>query len=139
MPSAAALDEFLKDHGVKHFKAVELAASGLVPRKLWSNILPTVHYADLLRGVFGRTGVRSGHRGPAHNARVGGTPSSLHLSFNALDLAPEDGSPGQWKDFFFDTGLSQVGGLGLYDDFVHIDTRFLVFGRTPAYWNLETS
>ena len=128
------LDEYLGRHRVKYFTGDELARSGSVPRALWPNMLPTVHLADLLRAAFGRTTVRSAYRGPRYNERVGGSPNSLHLTFNALDLAPESGSPDDWRNFLVSLGVKHSGGLGTYSDFVHLDTRFLVFGRTPAMW-----
>ena len=125
------LNAFLDLRGVRHFTAEEICPARMPLRQLWTNIVPTLHFAELLRAEFGPTTVRSGYRDPVHNARVGGAPKSLHLSFNALDLAPERGDQLDWANFMAYLSLDKLGGLGTYDGFIHIDTRLLVFGRTP--------
>lgn len=64
--------------------------------------------------------ITSGHRCPTHNANVGGTMKSQHLFGRAADIQVQDTSPQEVYDF---AETLEPGGLGLYDDFVHIDSR----------------
>lgn len=134
-PTLEELDAFLSTRGVEHFSAHEIAQRTIPPRALWPNIVPTLWFADFLRQAFGPTVVGSGYRDPWHNASIGGAPESLHLSFNALDLTPSEGTPREWADTLTLVGLRDFGGMGVYlsKNFIHIDTRDLVFGRRPWY------
>ncbi len=129
------LDDFLRGRGVEGFVAREIAQRAVPPVGLWVNILPTLWFAQALRKRFGTTIVNCGYRDSYHNREVGGAPASLHLPFNALDLTPSTGTPMEWAAFLAAQGLRGFGGLGVYPskNFVHIDTRGLVFGRSPWY------
>ena len=83
------------------------------------------HYLDPLREEFGPVTVTSSLRSPGYNARVGGAPRSQHLTtapevIAAADVWCRRGLPAQWFKFLDDL---RVGGLGLYQDHVHVDTR----------------
>jgi hypothetical protein len=134
-PTYRELDAFLNGKGIEYFSAHEISHRVVPPRELWTNIVPTLWFAEALRRRFGPTVVGSGYRDPAHNAEIGGAPDSLHKYFNATDLTPADGSPLEWADFLTARGLRHFGGLGVYISrhFVHVDTRDLVFGRKPWY------
>lgn len=129
------LDAFLNGKGVEYFSAREIAQRRVPPRELWPNIVPTLWFAEILRKAFGPTVVGSGFRDPEHNASVGGAPDSLHMYFNALDLTPAEGTPREWGALLTARSLKWFGGLGVYvsKNFVHVDTRDLVFGRRPWY------
>ena len=129
--TSASLNGFLAKYGVENFHAWEMGTRVVPPVALWPHIIPTLRFAELLRVEFGPTEVLSGFRAPNHNREVGGAPTSLHLTFNALDLKPEDGTPQEWADFLTDLGLNRLGGVGVYATFVHADTRTLMFGRPP--------
>lgn len=97
------------------------------PRNLWENIVPTLRVVDSLRDYFGRSIViLSSYRSPCYNAAIDGAATkSYHMQFCALDIAVAGKSPRQvftvlekWRD----AGKFK-GGLGLYNSFVHIDTR----------------
>ncbi len=138
MSTYGQLDEFLRQHGVRYFTAREMSRHVVPPRGLWSNSLPTVHVARLLRQKFGRLAVNSGYRDPEHNARIGGAPGSLHLKFNALDLRPLDGPTPE--DLWFEIlskGWNRMMGIGLYTGFIHIDTRALLYGMPHRFWDLR--
>lgn len=134
-PTYDELDAFLNGKGVEFFSAHEIAQRRVPPRALWPNIVPTLWFGEKLREAFGPTVVGSGYRDPDHNASVGGAEDSLHLYFNALDLTPATGTPTDWADFLTARSLRRFGGCGVYltKNFVHIDTRGLVFGRKPWY------
>lgn len=79
-----------------------------------------------LREQFGRCTVMSAYRPADYNARIGGARFSQHIyeltpSSVATDLIFESGRPGDWHRFC-ETTL-QVGGLGLYPSFIHVDNR----------------
>ena len=67
--------------------------------------------------------VRSGYRCRRHNRAVRGVEDSQHLLAKAIDLAPPLG-------YSIETMLQVVhsiprlaaGGIGVYDDFIHVDT-----------------
>lgn len=131
------LHALLERHGVRWFSASELSQVGdRPPPTKYFNIIPTLFVADALRAEFGPVVVTSGYRGPAHNVSVGGAPNSLHLEFNALDLRPRNGTLDDWCVFLADSGFALWGGVGRYDEknFVHIDTRKLVFRRPAVTW-----
>lgn len=127
------LDRYLSERNIRYFSADEIAPRGVYP-DLWPNIIPTLRFAMLLREEFGPTAVNSGFRDAMYNESVGGAPQSLHVSFNALDLVPRTGTPHWWNEFLLDLGLARLGGVGKYQGFVHLDTRWLVLGRPAATW-----
>ncbi len=85
-----------------------------------------------LRDRFGVTRVLSGHRSATHNLAVGGAVQSFHRydlkpgRGVAADVRCSRGRPVDWHRFLDAIG---AGGLGLYDGFVHVDTR-----RDRARW-----
>jgi uncharacterized protein YcbK (DUF882 family) len=70
--------------------------------------------------------VTSAYRSSDYNQAVGGVPASQHIRNNALDLRPiGETSPRELFDLLTDlrTRGRFQGGLGLYNTFVHLDTR----------------
>lgn len=96
------------------------------PEKLWPNILPTLNILDKLRAHYGRpVFILSSYRSPDYNAAVGGEKNSFHMKFMACDISVQGVSPKEvhktlkkWRD-----RGDFTGGLGLYETFVHVDTR----------------
>jgi uncharacterized protein YcbK (DUF882 family) len=129
------LQDFLRAHGIRFFSARELtlqARDGVVsqpPQSLWNNILPTVRMADEIRTRFGGpVGVTSGYRTAEYNRRVGGSPTSRHMTFHALDLNPGRGD--YFRFFLVVTDVvrewqarGHVIGIGIYpkNRFIHVD------------------
>lgn len=66
--------------------------------------------------------INSGYRTPAHNERVGGAKYSQHLYGMAADISVSYVNPEEVAKFA-DTLMPNSGGVGLYNDFVHIDIR----------------
>jgi uncharacterized protein YcbK (DUF882 family) len=88
-------------------------------------------YLEPLRAEFGRATVLSGFRTRSYNARVGGSPTSIHLyALNprqvAADVRFEQGEPEEWAAA---AERLKTPGVGRYDDsrYVHVDIR-----RGPA-------
>lgn len=111
-----------------HFDSDEFATDGRrrPPDRFlrWARRLCTL-YLEPLRSEFGAVTVHSGSRSGAHNAEVGGAPSSMHVSLPgrrgaAADVSCARGTPREWYRF-----LDRLGapGLGLYADHVHVDNR----------------
>lgn len=138
------LQRLLDEHGVQHFTARELLLMrrtgeiGQPPCALLPNILPTVQLADAIRRQWGGPVIcRSGYRSPAYNRLVGSDPTSQHVQFRAMDLAPAAGDldafvalcarvVATWRE-------EHIVGFGLYDTFVHIDTGRYGHHRTWDY------
>lgn len=110
-----------------HFKKRGDTLCGLPPQELWPDLLPTLQAADELRhrlGVPLRL-VISAYRSPQYNAKCpGASRSSQHLRNRALDLV-FDCPPEEAFAMADQMRREQVftGGLGLYDRFIHLDTR----------------
>lgn len=119
--------------------------------------------ANLIREALGSpVAVNSSMRSPKKNKAVGGVKNSLHLPYNedgkiytrALDLGISTGikdvhalllNDGQLADELREIG---IGGIGLYDTFIHIDigelrmwdnrvsTKYGSFNPTIIYHNM---
>lgn len=111
----------------KNFKSTELDCKGngccsytLVDQKL-------VDYLQNIRNHFGKAVIiNSGFRCPRHNRSVGGAVSSRHLTGMAADIRVKDVKPKEVAMYAESLGIK---GIGLYETFVHIDTRINKF-----YW-----
>lgn len=72
--------------------------------------------------------VSSGYRCPRHNSEVDGAANSQHLHGRAADIyADGANTPLQLAALAEKAGAD---GIGLYDDFVHVDVR-----GYPARWS----
>ena len=73
--------------------------------------------------------VNSGVRCKTHNTNVGGASGSQHLNGMASDIHVKGVKP---KDVatYAETLLPGTGGIGIYNNFVHVDVR-----KTKARWN----
>lgn len=105
-----------------------------VPKSLLPNVKELAQNLQVLRDYLGEPlSVLSAYRSPAHNAKVGGKPNSMHLQAMAADLSCKSKTPKQLhaiiEKLIADKKMKQ-GGLGLYKGFVHYDIR----GR-KARWN----
>ena len=73
--------------------------------------------------------VNSGHRCPTYNKKVGGSKNSQHLYGRAADIVVNGVSASKVQDWFLDAYPFQYG-MGVYENFTHIDTR----SGPPARW-----
>lgn len=87
-----------------------------------------------IRDRFGKgVVITSGYRCPAHNKAVGGVTESRHTKGQAADFRISGVAPAEIAKFAESIG---VLGIGLYEDFVHIDTRdrqSFWYGHQQAY------
>ena len=83
-----------------------------------------------IRDHFGKpVNINSAYRTPIYNAKVDGATNSQHLYGTAADIRINGVAP---KDVaaYAETLLSGTGGIGIYNNFVHVDVR-----RNKSRWN----
>ena len=69
-----------------------------------------------------KTTITSGNRCLEHNTAVNGSPHSQHMNGTAADIQVEDISHVDVYNYI-ESINKNIGGLGLYDTFVHVDVR----------------
>lgn len=111
----------------KHFRREEFHCTGCTPanpcwRGGWDTVdAELVEILEKVRAFFeAPVLVSSGHRCPERNRAVGGVENSQHLLGRAADIKVVGIDPDQVWDFLRPW---HEGGLGVYDSFVHVDTR----------------
>ena len=105
------------------------------PEALWSNVVPLARALQKFREAVGRPVVLTSiYRSPEYNAAIGGAGRSQHMAFRAADfkvVGSGAGTPRDWAKKMRQMRDHNVfsGGVGLYNSFVHVDTR-----GNPADW-----
>lgn len=124
---------------IQHFSWKELLFKGASnathgnntdpPQNVYSKVVPLVRVLDEIRSrIGGPVRLLSVYRSPAYNSAVGGVSGSRHMEFDAADLQATEPGFGSSLDWFRiakdlrNEGLFQ-GGIGLYESFIHVDTR----------------
>lgn len=95
-------------------------------KEMYGEIIHALRIVDDLRDYFGKPCViLSSYRSKAYNKKCGGVKFSRHLHFDALDIAIAGVSPRDAYNVLLSWRRAGrfTGGLGLYNTFVHIDTR----------------
>ena len=111
----------------KNFKVYEFSCKGkgccgtvLIDEKL-------VSFLQKIRNHFGKAvTINSGYRCAKHNKAVGGSANSYHTKGQAADIVVKGVKPAEVAKYAESIG---VLGIGLYDNFVHIDTR-----KSKFFW-----
>ena len=125
-----AIERYKKGSGTKlaeNFRAREFDCQGTgccsetpIDRKL-------VTYLQQIRTHFGKPVYLTAYRCKTHNARTpNASPHSRHLYGQAADFHIDGISPLEIAQYAESIGIK---GIGLYDTFVHIDTR-----ETKSFW-----
>lgn len=131
--------------GIQYFSANEFVATfDRVHRKVknsypyksyWERIIPTLVVLSALREHFdAAVHLNSTYRSKDYNKAIAGAIRSEHTEFRAIDFTCDKGTPNEWasllkswrgKVFTLPNGekFTFHGGIGLYDNFVHVDTR----------------
>lgn len=125
------------DASSEHFNLSEFAShdGANTPRGAIGNIQTLMNQLEVLRAELGGNPITiiSGYRSPAHNTSIGGATRSQHLCGRAADIRVGDYTPAQVHakiEELISAGRMMQGGLGIYDTFVHYDTR-----GTRARWD----
>lgn len=86
-----------------------------------------VHYLQKIRDHFGKPVYLTAYRCKTHNARTpNAAPNSYHVYGQAADFHIDGVAPAEIAKYAESIG---VKGIGLYDSFVHIDTR-----ASKSFW-----
>jgi uncharacterized protein YcbK (DUF882 family) len=134
-----SVKEVLEASATKKYKEEE------IPESILLNIIPTIKVLDEIREWYGFPIILNcTYRDKDHNKRVKGEKNSLHLSFNAIDFTINNKNSLQviYNHLNFQDSIRHFSflpktgsmGLGLYDTFIHIDTRAILNRKAPARW-----
>jgi len=138
MTQIEKFQKFLDNHEIKYFDADEIFRRN-PPEDLWENIIPTLRVLDKVRELIGSPIiVNSTYRDKEYNSRVGGEPNSLHLSFNAIDFSVKHISLYSIYKYILKMPDANSMGLGIYNTFIHADTRGVIGRPAPARWDERT-
>ncbi len=113
----------------KHFSKEEFDCNdgSEMPQEVFDNIQKLVIQLEVLRVFFNAPiKINSGYRSPDYNKSVGGASKSQHLLGNASDITVEGFTPDEVADAIEGLdriGAINIGGLGRYDSFTHLDIR----------------
>ena len=105
----------------KHFKVYEFRCKDNTDPIFVS--LTLVNALECIREHFEKpVYINSAYRNPAYNAMIGGAKKSMHMYGMAADIHINGVTPKQIADFA-ETIFPNRGGIGIYDNFCHIDVR----------------
>ena len=121
----------MSEHVTANFTVEEFHChSGEVYPSLWidERLWPLCNVLERLRAQLGDRAISivSGFRSPAHNEAVGGATNSQHMQGRAADITVDGILPREVHAALlglFRAGLIEIGGLGLYPGWVHVDIR----------------
>jgi uncharacterized protein YcbK (DUF882 family) len=96
-----------------------------MPPKVLANIVRTAANLQVLRDILDEPiKINSAYRCKTHNLAVGGVKTSKHTLGIATDLATNNPkSLYETIEYLIEKGVLKEGGLGIYNTFVHYDTR----------------
>lgn len=103
-------------------------------------LIPLCNALEIIRAEIGGhpMTILSGYRSPEHNAAVGGASASQHMEGRAADITIAAADPRAAHDVIlrlYEQGKIQIGGLGSYAGWVHVDIRHNADGRLRR-WRL---
>lgn len=105
----------------ENFKSTEFDCHGDGCCSMTKVDMDLVKILQKIRTHFGvATNINSGYRCPTHNKAVGGASQSYHMKGQAADISIRNVAPSEVAKYAESIG---VLGIGLYDTFVHVDTR----------------
>ena len=106
------------------------------PEWVEARLAPLVRALEVIRAEFGGKPVRvlSGYRPLPYNRALGSEDTSQHVQGRAADFQIAGVAPGLIYRRVLELhqlGRIEIGGIGVYDDFNHIDVR----GGAMATWD----
>ncbi len=111
----------------KNFNMSEMEFYSKVPPNLLDNAKEVLTNIQVLIDALGAPmTIMSGYRSPERNAAVGGATKSQHMEGNAVDLQCKTKTPLEMYNMvekLIKEGKMKQGGLGIYDGWIHYDTR----------------
>ena len=111
----------------KNFNMSEMEFYDRVPANLLEKAKDVLTNIQVLREALGAPiSIMSCYRSPERNAEVGGAPKSQHMEGNATDLQCKTKTPLEMYNMvekLIKEGKMKQGGLGIYDGWIHYDTR----------------
>lgn len=113
----------------KNFSLEEFASKdgATTPAEVIDNLRELAKNLQVLRDYVAKPiKISSGYRSPEHNKSVGGVANSQHVKGKAADIKIDGMTPAQVADTiesFIQAGKMKQGGIGIYPNFVHYDTR----------------
>ncbi|MDP3768295.1 MAG: D-Ala-D-Ala carboxypeptidase family metallohydrolase [Dehalococcoidia bacterium] len=130
-----------------HFTREEFDSRDGTPypeRWIAPRLTPLVAVLEDLRARVGERAITilSGYRSPAHNRAVGGARASQHMEGRAADIRVAGMTPAQVHAellAMYNEGDHRIGGLGLYNSFVHVDVRPSGAGRLARWTGSRVS
>lgn len=113
-----------------HEKAERYGLSGAPYPEEWleSRLLPLAQALEIVRATLDDRTIRiiSGYRPEEYNRAIGGATLSQHVQGRAADIVVDGVDATQvYRSIraLHRAGKIRIGGLGVYDSFVHVDTR----------------
>ena len=98
-----------------------------MPNDVMINIIKLAKNLQVLRDAIGKTiSITSGYRSPEYNAKIKGAKFSQHIKGTAADIQVKGVTPKEVAkviEGLIASGKMQQGGIGIYPNWVHYDTR----------------
>ena len=111
----------------RNFKSTEFDCKGKGCCSKTPIDIELIGYVQVIRNYFNKpVTINSGYRCQKHNKNVGGAKNSRHTQGMAADIVVKGAKPKEVAKFAETIGIR---GIGLYNTFVHIDTR-----TTKFFW-----
>ena len=147
----------LQKNSIVNFTEAEILhknSLSAIPEELIPNIFPTLKILQQIRTDLNiPIKINSTFRTKEHNAAIGGSPNSLHLYFNAIDFSVKGFTAANYNNLVYRINARcyitsiefqeenriltpSIMGIGLYPNFIHIDTRGLLGFKAPARWGI---
>ena len=103
----------------EHFTVKNMASKDGADKVLID--LDLITYLERIRTHFNKPiTITSGYRSPSHNKKVGGVTGSYHTKGMAADIIISGVAPKKVAQY---AESLNMGGIGLYSGFTHVDTR----------------
>jgi uncharacterized protein YcbK (DUF882 family) len=97
-----------------------------MPEFVKKNVTELAENLQVLRNLVGRLDLTNAYRCKRHNADVGGSTNSQHLVGKAADVKSKTIKPkemAQIVDDLMKNESFELGGVGIYNTFTHVDIR----------------